>query len=62
LQEQIKAKINKLKIEEKKSLEGSLKFIIPYTYIQKKPMRSGNAMSYETWIGISYKPLLATLP
>jgi hypothetical protein len=54
--------MNKLKIEEKKSLEGSMERVIPYTYIEKKLMRSENAMSYETWIGISHKLPLAIPP
>jgi hypothetical protein len=54
--------MNKLKIEEKKSLKGSLKYVIPYTCIKKKLMRLENAMSYGTWIGISCKPLLVTPP
>jgi len=28
--------MNKLKTKEKKSLEGSLKYVTPYTYIKKK--------------------------
>jgi hypothetical protein len=43
-----KTRMNKLKIEEKQSLERSLKYVIPYTYIQKKLLRSGNAMFCET--------------
>jgi hypothetical protein len=54
--------MNKLKTKEKKSLEGRLKYVIPFTYIQKKLLRSENAMSCRTWIGIFYKPLLATPP
>jgi hypothetical protein len=54
--------MNKLKTNEKKSFEGGLKCVITYTYIQKNLLRSKNAMSYETWIGISYKFLLAAPP
>jgi hypothetical protein len=60
MQEQRKTRMDKLNIEEKKSLKGSLKYFIPYTYIQKKLLRLGNAMSCGTWIDISCKPLLAT--
>jgi hypothetical protein len=52
LQKQIKAKINKLKREEKQSLEGSLKYIIPYTYIQK--ILSGQGMPCLTGFGLAF--------
>ncbi len=35
---QKKEKLNKLKTKKKKSFEGSLKYVILYTYIQKKFM------------------------
>jgi hypothetical protein len=54
--------MNKLKTKEKKSIEGSLKYVIPYMYIKKKLMRLENAMSYGTWINIFCKSLLATPP
>jgi hypothetical protein len=54
--------MNKLKIEEKKSLERNMKYVIPYTYIQKKLLMSENAMSCVTWINIFCKPLLTTPP
>jgi hypothetical protein len=59
LQEQRKERMNKLNTEEKQSPEGSLKYVIPYTYSQEKLMRLGNAMSCKTWTGISCKHLLA---
>jgi hypothetical protein len=31
--------MNKLKIEEKQSLEGSLKYVIPYPYIKKETFK-----------------------
>jgi hypothetical protein len=62
LQEQRKARMNKLKTKEKQSLEGSLKHVILYIYIQKKLIRSGKTMYCETWIDISCKPLLVVLP
>jgi hypothetical protein len=56
-----KNKDEQVKTKEKKSFEGSLKYFIPYTYIQKKLLMSKNAMSCGTWIGIYCKLLLATL-
>jgi hypothetical protein len=40
--------MNKLKKKENKNLKRSLKYVIPYTYIQKKLMRSENTMFCET--------------
>jgi hypothetical protein len=55
--------MNKLKTEEKKSLEGNLKYVIPYTYIlTSKHLRLENAMSYRTWINTFCKLLLTTPP
>ncbi len=54
--------MNKLKTKEKKSLEGNLKYVIRYTYMQKKLLRSKNVMTYKTWIGIFCKHLLTTPP
>jgi hypothetical protein len=33
--------MNKLNTEEKQSLEGNLKYVVPYTYIQKKILGQG---------------------
>jgi hypothetical protein len=52
--------MNKLNTKENKSFKRSLKYVIPYTYIQKKLMRSKNTMFYETQTGIFCKLMLIT--
>jgi hypothetical protein len=60
LQEQRKANMNKLNIKVFKKSSREFEIFIPYTYIQKKFLRSRNTMSYGTWTSTSPKPLLAT--
>jgi hypothetical protein len=44
--------MNKLKTKEKQSLEGNLKYVIPYTYMQKSLW--GQGMSWLTRLGLAF--------